>query len=285
MSPKLIRRGSILRGKRVERLIRKRLEKSLDLEAMERRMQALKRPGLALPAANASLKRLPHLFDELADFLRVDHLARRQSHYVHLFPNKGQARPGRVLSKRLLNELNDLAGSPEFRSFLSDSGNFRKVERAAGDLLQSIANTVDRYSEMTVETRLFNKLITQLYPNEYDTLLVDAHHFIEKRAFAPFKDTWLRLGWQSTNDMPAIPLMARYHRRTPKNLPGVAGLAIEKDIISLTDELERTINLSKIDSPIILIRNYRDFYRRRTQIGDAVDPALAMIEIAVKQAK
>jgi len=128
-----------------------------------------------------------------------------------------------------------------------------------------------------VETTTVNALLRRLYPEDYSSLRIDAHHVIEDRTFDKFRSDWKLLGWESSDDMAALPILYEFHIRTPKNLPGIRELARQKDVTSLTHELLQTINLNKIKNVDDLISAYRNYYFK-TPYRSYAEPLLKAIQ-------
>jgi hypothetical protein len=152
-----------------------------------------------------------------------------------------------------------------------------------------------------------------LYPENFlDEFRLDAQHIVEQRAFDKFKDMWLKLGWKSKEDLPAIPLHYRFHIRTPKDpeafsalLSGeakagftkIAEIAEKKDIVSLTDSLERAIpakQLEGLKTPEEYIAKLIEFYtpskigkekREIGVIGKDIVPVLKEIEKEIQRVR
>lgn len=187
-----------------------------------------------------------------------------------------------------------------------DPRTFQMLQDTAAGLYHNLAGAIDSYTDLAEETKVFNGIMKVLYPEKFlDEFRLDAQHIVEQRAFDKFKSMWTKLGWKSKGDLPAIPLHYRFHIRTPKDVEtfaetmsalerkgfvDVAEIAKKKDIVSLTDSLERAItkeNLAKMSKPEEYIAKLIDFYtpsksdklkREVGEIGKDILPVLKEIE-------
>jgi hypothetical protein len=265
-----------------------------------RKAVAKLRKGLvvAKTVGSALLQKLARLFPEIATLAKTEVARRLESaRFRRLFGEgleKMRAHPERQKFHRALSQFHDEALplrtakrdlDPVTGANLAiDPATFRVAEDTAAVLYHTLAGSIDAYSDLAEETRVFNGIMKALYPDKWlDEFRLDAQHIIEQRAFEQFASTWKKLGWKSKGDLPAIPLHYSFHIRTPKSpaevvsamipekagtgVSGIADIAQKKDIVSLTDSLERAIpekELAKIKTPEEYVRKLIDFYRPST---------------------
>lgn len=80
-----------------------------------------------------------------------------------------------------------------------------------------LADEIRPYSKLIEKTRSFNKMVNDLFPNDYSSLRLDAHHIIERRSYERFKDIFRRLGWSSSDEMDSLTVHYEAHILSPKN--------------------------------------------------------------------
>jgi hypothetical protein len=266
---------------------------------------------LAKVVGSAIVQKLAKLFPEIAGLAKAELRRRAESaNFKRLFGEaleKMRAHPERVKYRKLLEELH--AETSALRAKTTprdldpvtganraiDSAAFRLMEETAAVLYHSLAGSIDSYKDLVEETKVFNGIMKALYPEKYlDDFRLDAQHVLEQRAFDKWAATWKKLGWQSKSDLPAIPLHYKFHIRTPKDpgtlsqmvreeggkfIPekagegagGLAEIARKKDIVSLTDALERAITkeqLAAMKTPDEYIAKAIDFYSTRAVTRD-----------------
>jgi hypothetical protein len=282
MRQRVITRLSSAARERLASLVRRELTQKLDVGETASAMRRLRRAAALFDSPlNHPLQRLAGLIDNLPTLIKRS--ARPSGDLRHLFAGAAPD-PGRVEHLKLAAELERLAKSPVFDTLLRDPQQFRGVERAAAALSTSFSGSVERYADQAVVTGAYNQIVQRLYPNDYVFLRVDAHHVIEERTYDKFRAGWQMLGWESAEDMPALPLMYEYHIRTPKHLPGIEDLAKKNDWTSLSADLRTHINLDAIDSPEALLRAYAAYYFRQ-KIWKDVEPVLRAVERQISVAK
>ena len=231
---------------------------------------------LAKTVGTGLIPRLAKLFPEMANLSKTELVRRAQPDFKRLF-GKGLERmrvhPERRKYHSVLNELHVetsiLRGKTTPRDLHPETGANLAIDPRTFEMLQdhgtilyhNLAGTIDAYGDLAEETRVFNGIMKTLYPEKYlDEFRLDAQHLIEQRAFEPFQSMWVKMGWVSKRDLPAIPLHYNFHIRTPKaedvfpkmlgearkGFAETAELAKRKDIVSLTDSIERAIPLADI---------------------------------------
>jgi hypothetical protein len=260
------------------------------------------------PALKATIERLEAL---LADLPRLSGmLTSRRKGFGHVFGAGLEAArkdPQRAAYLRMCDELRELARTPEFRQLLKLKGPRGKIDKHARDSMQNLSGVVERYGDLYRETYTLNALTRRLYPGrttigftksgvpikgpkEYLSLRLDAQHIVEQRAFAKkeWGKDWALLGWKSTNDMPAIPVMHEWHIRSPKNLMGMDDVYLDaaekpiQDVFSLTDEMEKALKLDKFAKPEDYLRALSTFYdvAAKNRRGVDVQPLRDLVKFA-----
>jgi hypothetical protein len=287
VSTKYVWRAERLRDSRVATIVRRELARRTDLGRITQDLRGLKSRRVFGVSANSALRRLESILPELPRLIVQQAAERRTKKLAHLFSGDAQSDPSRLHYHKTLEELRELVRDPDFQKLAKDPEALRFLERnVLSTLLDQTAGTVDSYDKLNLETGTFNALVKQLYPKDFPSLRVDAHHIIEDRTYERFRDTWKLLGWESAEDMPAIPLMYEYHIRSPKRLPRIEELGKKKDIKSLSKELESAIKLDKFTSPEELIDAYMRFYQKEA-IWKDVRPVLEAVqyEISVRRSR
>jgi hypothetical protein len=160
---------------------------------------------------------------------------------------------------------------------IQDPAVFRLFEEHAQLLSDRLAGTIDSYARLDTETGAFNAIVQRLYPNDYPSLQLNAHHIIEERTYDKFSNDWKLLGWNLADDLPCIPLLYEFHIRSPKRLPGIEKFSKANDIKSLSKQLQSSIKLDKIRTSDELLAEYAVFYGR-TAIWKDVRPLLTKID-------
>jgi hypothetical protein len=236
------------------------------------------------------------------------HPERRKYHAVleelhaETAPLRAKNTPADIAALRKQGLIDEITGANR----AIDPRTFQMLQDAASVLYHILAGSIDSYTDLAEETKVFNGIMKVLYPEKFlDEFRLDAQHIVEQRAFDKFKSIWNKLGWDSRVDLPAIPLHYRFHIRSPKYVETfaemmsakernafaeVAEIAKKKDIVSLTDLLERAItgeNLAKMSKPEEYIAKLIDFYtpsksdklkREVGEIGKDIVPVLKEIE-------
>jgi hypothetical protein len=260
---------------RAAMLVRLELAALVDARRMSRTLEALKSGRAFLNIANTELRRVESLLKELpAIIIRQAEL--RRSSLAHLFAGAARAEPSRTQYFRLTEELLAIMRRADFDKVLRQPGAVRLFEEHAQGLLGKLAGTIDDYTSLGTETSAFNAIVQRLFPKDFPSLRLDAHHIIEARTFEKFRSEWKLLGWNSAEEMPSIALFYEYHIRSPKRLKGLEGIAKNVDATSLTQELFKNIDLDKINTADELISAYEAFYSRQA-IWKDVRPALAEV--------
>jgi hypothetical protein len=240
------------------RLLERELARRTDPQRLRRTLAAQLKSGKMLAAAaSVPVRRLEALLTDLPR-LAAQQAARRRTGFAHLFGRSSASRPYLASTEELSSLLKsgaaqDLLKSAQGRTLLDQHGRV---------LVDQLAGISDRYADLKLETGLFNDLMRLLYPNDYPSLRLDAHHVIEDRAFAHFAKDWGLLGWKSADDMATIPLFYELHIRSPKRIPGVTELGQRLDARSLTGELLSQIDVTAAPNVFALLNTYRGYYAR-----------------------
>jgi hypothetical protein len=265
-------RGARALGTELEKVTREFLSRRVDVPLVELVIRDLRVAGkLARPALQREVVKLEALLQELPKLAET--FAARRDTFAHLFGDGLKAARGDVLKRQYLtacDNLRELARSSEFQKLLQTPASRQRIEKYAQERMLSLAGVVDRYGDLYRETYTVNALTRRLYPGEAIEigLRLDAQHIVEQRAFEVYKKDWALLGWESTLDMPALPIMHEWHIPSPKNLPGLNKPALveelEKpieDVFSLTKEMERDLKLEKFKSADQYLEALKDFYK------------------------
>lgn len=256
-------------------LIERELRRRTDPDGIRRRLRDLRSGRALATAADLPASRLEAL---VADLPRttLQNGARRRSGYGHLFEPVPEA-DGYLRSS---DELRSLLAGTAADGLIRTPRAREVLEQHARVLFGQLADVSDRYDTLSVETGLFNGIVRRLYPDDYPSLRLDAHHLVEERTFERFSDEWRLLGWSSPADMPALPVFYEHHIRSPKRLPGIGQLGRELDAKSLTQELLKAIRPDREKDAFSLLDAYRGFYsrgglRRAVPVLDAIDRELS----------
>ncbi len=283
MRTKFVRQAERLIDSETARLVQRRLQQKTDPNRIARSFAGLRSKRAFTQATNTVLSRLESLLKDIPQ-LTVQQSSKRRRGLAHLFSGEARSDPVRLQYRKTLNEFTDLIDTPNFQKLLAHVPSRRMLEDYGHALFSHIAGTSDSYDDLLAETKTFNALIKRLYPDDFPSLRIDAHHIIEGRAYENFAETWKLLGWESANDMPAIPLLYEFHIRSPKRLTGMQELVKKGDITSLSRQLLTTIKLEKINSPEELIKSYIAYYSK-TAIWKDVRPVLQSVEQEITRRK
>jgi hypothetical protein len=186
--------------------------------------------------------------------------------------------------RQQLARLSEFVKSTAFDRLIKNQSQFHNFEKLAAVLFDRQSGLIDRYASLRVESDAYNQLVKRLFPGDFPDLRIDDHHIIEARAYAKFQKTWQLIGWKSSDDMAAIPLMTEFHIRSPKTLlPDIkGGLALKDDFTSLTNILQASVDLNKIKTTDQLLNAYEDVYRK-TKIWDSVKPVLKAVRLEISK--
>lgn len=238
-------------------VLERELRKRTDPDRLRRSLGDLKKGRVFRPQANTAANRLGALLAEMPRATVAKGVARRRR-YDHLFDAPEDTRS----YLRSTEELRALLKSGEGRQLLRSAAGRQMLEQHAQALVQQIADVTDRYLVLEVETGLFNELVGMLYPKDYPSLRLDAHHVIEQRAFELFRKDWASLGWTKPQDMVAIPVFYEFHIRSPKRLPVLRKLGEELDARSLSKELFKQVDPKRAGDVFALLKAYKAYYAK-----------------------
>ena len=264
-----------IRDSELGAVLERELRRHTDPSSIRRRLRDLRSGHVVTGVADLPLTRLETLVAELPR-VTVQNALRRRGRFGHLFepPTAADA------YLRSSDELRKLLDGPAAEELFRTVRGREVLEQHARVLFGELSDVTDRYDMLSVETGVFNGIVRRLYPDDYPSLRLDAHHVVEERAFERFSDDWKLLGWSSPTDMAALPVFYEHHIRSPKRLPGLGQLGRELDAKSLTQELLKAIHPDKAKTPFALLDAYRGFYsrgglRRAVPVLDAIDRELA----------
>lgn len=270
------------------KIIRTELQKkNIDHDAFKKAISNLKKrwrtfeplkkmPGVSdefLKKLELMLKTLPAQFDR--NMLRIS------LKYEHLFDAK-KLDPDYLKN---LGKYTELVNDPQFEKLIKDPTNNRQFEKIASSLMMRFP--IDRYSNLASEQSLYNAIAKKLDPSMEYFVELNAHHLLDRKEeiLKQFSKTWKMLGWNSTDDFPAIALMYEGHILSPqrkiigKISPTLQKLATEKDVKSFTKELSREIgDVDKYKTPEALVKAYKDFYAKRGRGWEKAVEALEQVE-------
>lgn len=292
----------LMEGK-LAKAVTEQLARHLDPAVMRLAVRELRTGKLLTKAANSALARIDALLLRLPKLLPA--LEFRTKSFAHLFGKEmervaADAARGEYL--RGLDELRDIAKTEAFAELMKTPAGRTRVEEQAKMLMRNLSlDTIDRYGDLKRETYALNALTKRLYPDDFGSLRVDAQHVVEQRAFEKFKADWKLLGWNSVEDMPAMPVMWEWHIRSPGKLPGFetaegmyklpkSQIPIE-EVKSLTKELFDAADIQKIKTAEELLNAYRAFYERPNKYSRYAKPmrpfvkAIDEIERALTRAR
>jgi hypothetical protein len=128
--------------------------------------------------------------------------------------------------------------------------------RDAEKLYAILADKIQPYNELIKKTRSFNKMIKELFPEDYSSLRLDAHHIIERRSYEKFEDIFRRLGWSSASEMASLAVHYEAHILSPKKL-----LEFPTTAFSLTRELINIIDSKEYQTFEEMLKAYEDYYK------------------------
>jgi hypothetical protein len=257
-------------------LVLRELDRHTDAKRTRRHLHDLRLGRTLAPAANLPVSRLEALVAELPR-LTAEHALRRRGRSEQLFDPPPSAAP----YLRSTRELRALLAKPEAQGLLSSAQGREALDRHARLLFFELSDVTDRYDVLSDETGLFNRIVETLYPDDYPSLQLDAHHVVEERAFERFRGDWALLGWKSPDHMATIAVFHEHHIRSPKRLPGIAQRARELDAKSLSKELLAAVHPDRATDVFALIGQYRGFYarggtRRALGVLDAIERRLSL---------
>jgi hypothetical protein len=271
VSKKFVFRATRLVDSEVGILVKRELAKRTDPDRIARSILLLKSGNAVLLKPIVATTRLETLLTKLPRLMGSQSKRRRNS-FQHLFSGGARSEAERSQYHHAARELERLL---ETMSTQQLRQHHPILERHGQLMYDQLAGTIDDYDSLKIETGTFNDILRKLYPKQAGTHeVLDAHHIIEERTYEMFKDTWTLLGWDSPGKMPAIPLPREYHRRSPKRLQSIGKLAQEvregKGVSSLSQELIKNVDLTKIKSPEELIDKYVEFYTREGMAKDVI---------------
>jgi hypothetical protein len=242
------------------RLVKRELAQHVNVDDIARRIRGLDELSSRGRAIQAAQARLSRTIDELDRLAPARASTRRKKGLRHLYDPEGTPDPVRDQYISQLKLLTDVLRSDQAGQLLSSQAGRRSLFRQSMALVEAFGKTIDNYAYLKVETGAYNAIVRALYPEEVTRNIIDSHHIIEERTYHKFRDTWQKLGWGSADMMPATPLMSERHRRSPKRLPGMEESGHRLNLSSLSTDLQKAVNLDKIDSVDELLLAYKRAY-------------------------
>jgi len=154
------------------------------------------------------------------------------------------------------------------------------LKRAEG-LYSLLSTETKSFKELKKLTSLWNEYVRKLFPGDYESLALDAHHIIESRFFEIYADVFKKLGIASEAEMPCMAVHYSSHRLSPRNMiiydkpttwksiiefffPHIKDLGrpVSVEGMSLTKELMAEIPSSSNLTFEELLNAYQNFYRK-----------------------
>lgn len=135
-------------------------------------------------------------------------------------------------------------------------------ENVLSAMYMSLSGMIEKYTFLKHKTSIFNEEIKKKFPEQMESLRLDAHHIIEARQYERFKNILKKIGWTSSDQMPAIAVHYISHIRSPKKIKELTGLKVAQETSSLSWELYKSVSSKHYKNVLEMINAYEEFYKK-----------------------